>query len=203
MATSDWLLGLTLGSTVVLAVALGLGALLRGSLAAARHRIWTITAGGLLLLPILPGVLPHWEPRFMPKATGWASPQTEVPPPVRPSDAIPAKTEATSRESIQVFEGRRVADGTRLGLFGAWFGMAAVGVWLLGVLASLLGLGRALARERRILAASRPLAGPWLDSLIETRRSLAVRRAVRLMASDEIHSPLTGGWRRPAVLLPT
>src|SRR5688572_23799844 len=156
MATSTWLLGLTLGSTVVLAVALGLGALLGGTLAMARHRLWTIAACGLLLLPALPGVLPRWEARLLPKATESASPQTDVTPPVRPAHATSTESEAMSREFAHVADGGRVEDVARLESFGTWLGKTALSVWLLGVLASLVGLGRALTRERRLLAASRP-----------------------------------------------
>ena len=56
-----WLLALTLRCTVVLSVALGLAWLLRRSSAAARHRLLTLTAVGLLGLPALPGVLPRLE----------------------------------------------------------------------------------------------------------------------------------------------
>ena len=52
------------------------------------------------------------------------------------------------------------------------------------------------------LAQSRPLDGPWLETLDEARRTLAIARPVRLLTSDAIETPLTGGWPRPAVLLP-
>src|SRR5688572_15692450 len=60
-AAFDWLVALTLRSTVVLSAALGLGWLLRGSSAAARHRLLTLSAVGLLALPALPWVLPRLE----------------------------------------------------------------------------------------------------------------------------------------------
>jgi beta-lactamase regulating signal transducer with metallopeptidase domain len=212
MDDTTWLLGLTLGSTVVLAAALALGLLLRGSSAAARHHLLTLAACGLLLLPALPRVLPRWEVRIVPPRMGVPSGKTEAPP-VRTSDASPAVGEATLGEPERPAAGGRVEDfaqpptrtaaaAGRIETPGIWFGRAAVGLWLLGVLANLLGLARALVRERRWLAAARPLDGPWLGSLLEARRSLAVTRSVRLMTSDEIQTPLTGGWRRPAILLP-
>jgi predicted nucleic acid-binding Zn-ribbon protein len=75
-------------------------------------------------------------------------------------------------------------------------------VWLIGIVAALVGLGRALLREKRLLAASRLLSGRWLETLDEARRACAVARPVRLFVSDAIEAPLTGGWLRPAVLLP-
>ena len=74
-------------------------------------------------------------------------------------------------------------------------------VWLIGVVAALAGLGRALLRERRL---SRPACPPghWLETLDEARRAFAVARPVRLLMSGATDTPLSGGWLRPAVLLP-
>ena len=79
MAAFTWLVALALRSTAVLAVALGLGALLRRASAVARHRLLTLAALGLLLLPALPGVLPRWELGFMPRWMGTASRPAAVP----------------------------------------------------------------------------------------------------------------------------
>jgi len=73
MAAFAWLAALTLRGSVVLSVALGLGLLLRRSSAAARHRLLTLTALGLLVLPALPAVLPSVElPLSLPRAELWA-----------------------------------------------------------------------------------------------------------------------------------
>lgn len=200
MAAFTWLLALALRSTAILAVALGLGALLRRAGAGARHRLLTLAALGLLLLPALPGVLPRWELGFMPRWMETPRGQTAVRPPgaasatTAPVDqSVPA---ATPRPPRAAGPDRSVAS------FGTSVATAAVGVWLIGVVASLLGLARALRREKQLLAASRPLAGPWLETLAEVRRSIDVPGDVRLLTSEEIETPLTGGWRRPAVLLP-
>src|SRR5262249_22451710 len=41
----------------------------------------------------------------------------------------------------------------------------------------------------------------WLETMAEAARVLAVP-PVRLLVCDEVQTPLTGGWLRPAVLLP-
>src|SRR5262245_8905286 len=46
------------------------------------------------------------------------------------------------------------------------------------------------------------LDGPWLEILEEAGRTLGMARLVRLLTSDANEAPLTGGWLRPAVLLP-
>ena len=67
MTASAWLLALTFRGTVVLAAALVLERLPWRQTAAARHRLLTLCAAGLLLLPALPGVLPRFELPVVPR----------------------------------------------------------------------------------------------------------------------------------------
>lgn len=213
MAAFTWLLALTLRSTVVLAMALALAGLLRRTTAVARHRLLTLTAIALLLLPALTRVLPRWELSFVPPWMETPSHEAEGRPPEPPSGATPRIDQPGSTHLLDPLpEGqlrtalqqppRAPASEGGSGPFGLSFGTAAVGVWLVGLFASLLGLARALRRERRLVAAARPLAGPWLATLAEVRRSLPMPRSVRLLSCEEVQTPLTGGWRNPTVLLP-
>ena len=198
MTVFAWLLVLVLRSTVILLVALGLLWLMRRSSAASRHRLLTITAVSLLALPALPEVLPRLHVPFAPLPIVTAFPATAVvlgessrssPEPGAAHVAAPAAAPVTAPKPHGVAAPEA-------------FGLAAVVAWLLGVVAALVGLGRALLRERRLLAGSRPLEGPWRDALDEARRTLAFARPVRLLTSDAIEAPLSAGWSRPAVLLP-
>jgi beta-lactamase regulating signal transducer with metallopeptidase domain len=209
-ATFVWLVALSLRSTVVLAAALGLGWLLRRSSADARHRLLTLTAVGLLGLPTLPGVLPSFELPVSLLRVEFPSP---IPvPAVTPlventgvgferSRTAPAPSRAGVAAAAPAAE--TAGDSSQRDVFSpAAFGAAAVMVWLIGVVAALVGLGRALLRERRLLAAARLLSGRWLETLDEVRRAFALARPVRLFVTDAIEAPLAGGWLRPAVLLP-
>ena len=210
MDAFTWLVALALRSTVVLLVALGLGWLLRRSSATSRHRLLTATAVSLLALPILPEVLPNLELPLVRVPARVPAPVPAIAPPAgttvlqvengpsRPGPGVARATESV----VTVTTNAAIAPKPRAAVSPEAFGRAAVVVWLLGVLASLAGLGRALLRERRLLAGSRPLEGPWREALDEARRTLAVARPVRLLTSAAIETPLSGGWSRPAVLLP-
>jgi beta-lactamase regulating signal transducer with metallopeptidase domain len=203
MAEFTWLVALALRSTVVLLVALGLGWLLRRSSATSRHRLLTATAVSLLALPVLPEMLPSLElpltrvPAMAPSA-GTAVLQGENGPP-RPGPGAARAAASVAAPTTSV----ATAPRPRAAVSPEAFGRAAAVAWLLGVLASLAGLGRALLRERRLLAGSRPLEGPWREALDDARRTLAIARPVRLLSSEAIEAPLSGGWSRPAVLLPS
>jgi len=204
MDAFSWLVALTLRCTVVLSVALGLGLFLRRSSAVARHRLLTLTAVSLLALPFLAWVLPSLE---LPLALPGLEPSS--PAPVAAS-STPAETMAVLGEQGPPEPGLESAQAAAQvaaprpgGVdYGAALAVGAVAAWLIGVAAALVYLGRALLRERRLLAASRPLDGPWLETLEEARRTLGMARPVRLLTSDAIETPLTCGWPRPAVVLP-
>ena len=76
-----------------------------------------------------------------------------------------------------------------------------VGVWVLGALIGLIGLGRSLVRVRGLKARSSPLDGtlatelPWLTT--------TAGREIYLRLSYETETPIAVGFRRPVILLPT
>ena len=211
-ATFVWLAALILRSTVVLSAALGLAWLLHRSSAAARHRLLTVTAVGLLALPVLTGVLPPLE---LPLGLSRSEPSSAALAPAPRRRAVILEVTEAGIERIGTLpaplragaapaanESEIAGRASQRRVSSRAFGAAAVTAWLLGALAAIVALGRSLVRERRLLASSRLLSGPWLETLDESRRASAVARPVRLLVSDAIDAPLTGGWLRPAVLLP-
>src|SRR5262245_60166921 len=174
MDAFGWLVALTLRSTVVLSVALGLGLLLRRSSAVARHRLLTLTAVSLLALPFLAWVLPSLE---LPFALPGLAPSG--PAPVAAS-STPAETVAVAPTASLVqqappklgpesaFAAAQDAAPAPGGVdYVAVLAVGAVAAWLIGMAAALVYLVRALLRERRLVAASRPLDGTWLETLEE------------------------------------
>lgn len=92
--------------------------------------------------------------------------------------------------------GRRVAHPAATAL--PW--LAAL--WLAGLAAAVVGLGRALGRLRRLLAGARPVTeGHLAATLARLCRRLRLRPPA-LLASPAVRSPLVVGPARPRVLLP-
>jgi beta-lactamase regulating signal transducer with metallopeptidase domain len=60
---TEWILLMALKSTVLLALAGAVVALLRGSSSAVRHLVWLLALCSLLLLPLLSLSAPEWRPR--------------------------------------------------------------------------------------------------------------------------------------------
>src|SRR5262245_52640144 len=126
MAAFTWLLALAVRGTAVLLAALCLQKLLRS--ATARHRLWTLAALALLLLPAAPALLPRWELRLVP---GWMEPSRG--PAVKRPDRAPEVVSPVSAEAAAVSGGvslpaPRPSTRDEATSFGAPFG-AAGGLW--------------------------------------------------------------------------
>ena len=58
---APWAIDSVAKATVLLLVAWAVAVLLRRASAAVRHRVWTLSFVGLLLLPVLSPLLPNWR----------------------------------------------------------------------------------------------------------------------------------------------
>lgn len=77
-------------------------------------------------------------------------------------------------------------------------------LWALGSAGAIASVTVGTLRFRALVRRGRPVENPvWLLHLGRLRARLGIDAEVRLLTSDDITTPMTGGWRRPAVLLPT
>jgi beta-lactamase regulating signal transducer with metallopeptidase domain len=87
---------------------------------------------------------------------------------------------------------------------GGAFGFAMAFLWSAGVAALVLRLAAGLSGALRLTAEGRPLAGAlWHDLIERFLAHVPFRRRVRLKSHPEVLVPLTWGWRRPVILLPS
>ena len=205
---------LTKGTLLVL-IAACLTRLLARSPAAARHLVWSLAVGGLLLLPAMAQLpwrlelttLAAARDAFAPaptadpavaiataKSTQLAldveSPATPTQSPVarRPSPVVGISSPAASRQSPVASP---VDPATLLIL--AWLaGMA----WMTGRL--LVGV----ANVRRIVRRSVPADDDWQELVDEARASIGADADVRVVISAEAAMPFTSGLLRPVIVLP-
>jgi len=75
-------------------------------------------------------------------------------------------------------------------------------VWAVGCLFMSARLLVGLGRLERLVQRAQPAAEIWQQRLAALGDRLGLGRAVRLLASDEVDSPILVGWWRPVVLLP-
>jgi TonB family protein len=169
---------------------------LRRASAAARHLVWTLAMGALLILPIASLTVPAWKLPVLPSSPGGtAGEQTKI-----------TKGLALASTNHQVY-----ANHVALRTASATFETAADSTWpgwilVLWAAGSMLWAARTAVGEmrvRRLARRSQLLETSQAKSNLEmVRRRLRINRAVELRSSPEIAIPFTRGPLHPAVLLP-
>jgi len=191
---------LLLKASTLLIAALAAGLLLRRRAAADRHRLWSATFAGLLALPLLalalPGLrIPLPAPRPLPAfAAEGAAPMPRVAeapraaPAAHRGSSVPSAAPSTEPAATRPLPSLR---------------SVALAVWLAGVLAALAALLTALLRAHRVAKRAEVMDDPaWRDSASDLARRLGMRRAVRVLASPAVQTPMAGGLLRPTVFVP-
>lgn len=186
---------------------------LRRASAAARHLVWALALGGLLLLPVLSLVMPKWQlpilPRLSTSAEQPVAPALEhlpLPSPAQPAAPIPyhfAKpSEITPLAAIPSASAPRPQHipqfKPRLPL-AVWVTAA----WMVAAFLALIPLLVGLLFIRRLVRKAEPLSqAPWPGQIRSLANALALRRPVQLLQTSESTMPMATGLFKPTILLP-
>ena len=207
------LLMLIVKATLILIAALGVTLAMQRAAAGARHLVWLVTLGALLLIP----ALTVWGPihlRILPALATTTAPipssdvaATPHPAGEQRSDAAAAMNPldaATGRSSVAAETS--VATQTP--------GIAArirntdpltilLVTWLAVALAIAASLAYATLSLRRIVRNSVALTGrEWLDTVWEISDRIGLEKAPRLLQSRETKMPFACGTLHPTIVLP-
>ena len=172
-------------ATVVLVIAHLVIPRLRQRSASDRHLCWAIALGVATVLPLLSILLPAWQP-------AWASRMAEWPTPLGAFRAW-----STGEGAVVVVR------ATGIQAAGWTLSLAAVWVWVGGILLALVALGRDAVRLVRVVSAAKPVGDSrMLKTCADAARALGLTRTPVLLHGDQTTVPMTWGVRRPHVLLP-
>ena len=202
---SHGLLELATRATVLLAVALALAWLVRRRPARIRHLLWTTTFALLLGLPALSLFGPAWEvpllrapaadtPDLRPATPSPATPivrepTTELIPPPPPNQSSPNPASPPMRAA---------EPPTSSHSFPLPFLL-----WSLGCATALISLLVGMLRFGRLVRHAEQVHDlVWLGQVARVRARLNIRSDVPLYLSAQANTPMTGGFQRPAILLP-
>jgi beta-lactamase regulating signal transducer with metallopeptidase domain len=198
-------------ATLLLATGGLAAAIARRAGAATRHAIWAITLAGALGLPLAMIALPAWGVRALPHsvqqengtqtgalpnaATGPVSRAFETND--RTATALPHQPSprAASSHSGAVWTISRLASAS----LPLWLPLA----WLLGAVGMLSWMVIGRFGLRRVARRADTLdAAEWRSLLEEERARAGVDKAVQLLSSPMVTTPLTWGIGSPVILLP-
>ncbi len=204
LSISNAVLLLVAKTTIVLGVAACAHMLLARRLSAAmRHMAWAAILTSLVLLPIAMVTLPTWTlpvkqaPVWQPTAAAIELSVAPAPP-LSPASSLESPAEQARAESSRVTPPRKP------GLFTSDSVTAALAlIYLAGVLFLLARLARERIVITRLVRSTRPDTSPdWQWLLEESRRTLRIKRRVRLLRSALPVSPMTWGIITPTILIP-
>jgi beta-lactamase regulating signal transducer with metallopeptidase domain len=204
------LVELFIKSSVVLAAAvLGFG-LLRRSSAALRHFQLSIFLVGLALLPALAAFSPGWHASWLPDWTAWKSGSHSM------AGAAAMRTErATTDDVMEPGAGLTAlglrADGRDTSPLGAGpsrfrtiLSSVLPALWLAGLILILARLVAGLSGVRRITREGEALDNSaWRRLLQRFMSAVRLNRTVEIKSHPQVVVPLTWGFRRPVVLMPS
>jgi HEAT repeat protein/beta-lactamase regulating signal transducer with metallopeptidase domain len=197
---------LTKGTLIVL-IAACLTRLLGRSPAAARHLVWSLSVGGLLLLPAMTQLPWRLELTTLAAARDAFAPAPPPDPSVPERHVLAAKNDHSMRavpvaESVDdasnlpspqspVPSPRALNPATILTL-----------IWLAGIawMAGRLLVG--VANVRRIVRRSVPADDDWQELVDDARASIGAEADLRIVISAEAAMPFTSGLLRPVIVLP-
>ena len=193
-------------ATLILIAALGITVAMQRGSAGARHLVWLVTLGTLLLVP----AVATWAPlklEILPPRAEVTQPLTQpvsasIPSADATQDAsnaapvVPANGSTvtpSSAPSIQTQTASRLS-GISL-LFAVWAGVVLI-------LAGWLAWGAVAVR--RIVRNAHPLdTGDWLTPLYEVSDRLELDEPPTLLGSNEAKMPFACGFLKPTIVLPS
>jgi beta-lactamase regulating signal transducer with metallopeptidase domain len=194
-------------ATIILVAALGITMAMQRASAGARHLVWLVTLGTLLIMPALTAwgplplrVLPAAEPRAAALATPAPAPTDRMLPSLTVARPNPDATSAASAADA-------TAPTAARGMLASFDGLSGLATALLAWAAVMLAIGCSLVWSalavRRIVAHARALdTSEWLTPLWEVSDRFGLEEAPRLLRSDEAKMPFACGLLTPTIVLP-
>lgn len=231
-SATAWVLALaetTLRTSLILLVSGAIALGLRGGPAALRHLVWAVALAGVLLAPLgatyLPAIglpFPSLSPALTNAVAVARSPLGVIRGTAQTGAQSPLAADAVTRQHVplrrfdatldqaepEVAPAARSVGGTapasaRVTTPQIW-SLTIFGLWFVGATALLLRMGAGLLATHRLgQTAEPPRDDEWRTLAIIAAEELGLVRPVRVLSSPRAAMPMTWGWRRPVVVVPS
>jgi beta-lactamase regulating signal transducer with metallopeptidase domain len=185
-------------TTVILAAAFGITAVMVRSSAAARHLIWSTALFATLLLPSIVWYVPHWS---LPVLPALSRPPVEVRPFVRLAGS-PVESQVHEIPTQEEQGGLNQMYAVARQVQRHWAPLVAI-LWMAVGVIGLVRISMALLEAARIARGARCITDADCLALAEqTAAGLHLKREISLRSTDRTTIPLTCGLWNPVLLLP-
>jgi len=212
---------LLIKATTILLAALGMTVAMQRASAGARHLVWLVTLGALLLIPALTA----WGPlrlEVLPAADAVATPAVPATPAtpapsVKPAPEVvitngsstivatgaPSAAPATSRVASAAPSASSARGGLVASIRDASLWVVALTLWAVVALAIVVSLTWSTLVVRRLVRRSEPLDDQtWLTPLYEVSDRMGLDEPPRLLMSRDAKMPFACGLTTPTIVLP-
>ncbi len=212
----EFLINLTLKTSLILAFTGLLNVLLQGASASVRHWFWSLAFVGVLLFPLLSSTLPVWQLEVLPTFLNSKSEEKAIAS-LEPSAitlnanrqaSLNLKMESTNTLPQYSTFSNTPIQSEKAEPLGKWYTNIDWPVWvlLIWIAGSLFVLTRTLFEILwfTVLARKGDAArnGDWRTSLEQLKTRLSIKRPIYVSFSKYSPIPLTFGLFRPVILLP-
>jgi beta-lactamase regulating signal transducer with metallopeptidase domain/HEAT repeat protein len=205
---------LLIKATTILLAALGITLAMQRASAGARHLVWLVTLGALLLIPALTA----WGPlrlEILPARESASAPT--APAPMAPAVTVAPQTVITNGSATVVATGAQSAATATVGppsdspassgllasIRDASLPVVALTLWAVVALAIAGSLTWSTLVVRRLVRRSEPLDDQsWLTPLYEVSDRLGLDEPPRLLMSRDAKMPFACGLATPTIVLP-
>jgi beta-lactamase regulating signal transducer with metallopeptidase domain len=195
-------------ATIILLAALGITLAMQRASAGARHLVWLVTLGTLLLVPAIAILAPIRLEILPPRTANVGAPQLVTGAPVAARDVEPSAIRAASavvpHSAATATASPKSGSATVISRISSMSGVSAiVTIWGAVVAILCLSLAYGAFAVRRIVRNARPLdSADWLTPLWEVADRLSLDEPPRLLGSDDAKMPFACGIIRPTIVLP-
>jgi beta-lactamase regulating signal transducer with metallopeptidase domain len=208
-ATQSWnvsLILLLVKATLILIAALGITLAMQRTSAGARHLVWLVTLGALVLIPALTA----WGPlrlEILPAASVTTAPRTNLS--QQPAGSVMSEN-AAPPSSVSAATSPAPSAGvttTTSGVLTTVRNLSPLSIvlalWGVVALAILASLAWSALTVRRLVRGSRPLDEmSWLNPMWEVSDRLGLTEPPRLLLSRQAKMPFACGLVHPTIVLP-
>ncbi|MCY3677503.1 MAG: 6-bladed beta-propeller [Gemmatimonadetes bacterium] len=192
---------LVVRATILLSAALALAWLTRKGPARVRHLLWTMTFALLLIMPVISFMAPSWEVPVIPSVA--SVPPAVVSPDPAPVDRAAHRSFTPPAPAPMLPEAGPMRVPVRAPAPPKRSIPIPLLVWGVGCAAALASLAMSGLRFARLVRTATPLRDPARLRRVEAvRQRLGIPGDVRVVLNPAATTPMTGGLRRPVVLLP-
>lgn len=194
-------------ATFILVAALGITVSMQRASAGARHLVWLITLGALLLVPALATFTPlrlEILPAREKIAQAPPSKSSTIETKSAPVTGVSTPAAPLSANTQPVFDATPTRSTEKAGLLASMSAFSLIAlIWAAVVIGIMMSLLYGALMVKRIVSNSHPLdTQDWLTPLYEVSDRLELEEPPRLLSSSDAKMPFACGFTKPTIVLP-